>query len=306
MDSQRTQNIRTVSARLNSFHSAMYFSETVGRKYAEYGLEPGVEGNLAARSAPMGRVNAGVVSAAYYNYSHSFVASLIPKLWETVSPEDMIRARFEAVSAFMSELFDDREDIALLTEAATELATATAPVLANMDFSGRPLAAATADALAGHEPNTAFEQLWDVATIAREFRGDGHVSSLVTAGVPGIDALMLDVATGASFKPRAAQKTRGYTDEEWKGAQSRLAAAGLITVGEDDRGFDLPAITDAGRDLREQVEQLTDGTVAAAWSALADEEIEALVSPSRTLIKVLAQSGAFPASVFAQPAKKTS
>lgn len=306
MNSQRTQNIRTVSSRLNSFHSAMYFSETVGRKYAEHGLEPGVEGNLAARSAPMGRVNAGVVSAAYYNYSHSYLATQFPKLWDTVSPETMVQVRFDAVTAFMSELFDAREDIALLTEAATELATAMTPVLDNMDFSGRALARATTDALAAHTPKTAFEQLWNVATIAREFRGDGHVASLVTAGVPGIDALMLDVATGASFKPRAAQKTRGYTDEEWKAAQTRLAEAGLLTVGEDERGFDLPAITDAGRDLKEQVEQLTDGTVAAAWSALTDEEIEALVSPSRSLIKVLAQSGAFPSSVFVQPAKKTS
>lgn len=306
MNSQRTQNIRTVSSRLNSFHSAMYFSETVGREYAKHGLEPGVEGNLAGRSAPLGRVNARVVSAAYYNYSHAFLSTQFPKLWDTASPETMVQARFDAVAAFMAELFDSREDIALLTEAATQVATAVEPVLANMDFSGRVLAQATADALTAHKPNTAFERLWGVATIAREFRGDGHVASLVTTGVPGIDALMLDVATGASFKPRAAQKTRGYTDEEWKAAQSRLAEAGLITVGEDERGFDLPAITDAGRDLKEQVEQLTDGTVAAAWSVLSDEEIEALVSPSRSLIKVLAQSGAFPASVFAQPAKKTS
>lgn len=306
MNSQRTQNIRTVSSRLNSFHSAMYFSETVGAEYAKHGLEDGVEATLAARSAPLGRVNAGVVSAAYYNYSHAFLSTQFPKLWEKVSPETMVQARFDAVAGFMAELFESREDIALLTEAATELATAMTPVLAKMDFSGRVLAQATADALSAHTSSTAFEQLWVVATIAREFRGDGHVASLVTAGVPGIDALMLDVATGASFKPRAAQKTRGFTDEEWKSAQTGLAEAGLITVGADERGFDLPAITDAGRDLKEQVEQLTDGTVAAAWSALSDEEIEALVSPSRSLIKVLAQSGAFPATVFAQPAKKAS
>lgn len=306
MDSQRTKNIRTLSARINSFHSAMYFSETVGREYAKHGLEPGLEGNMAARSAPLGRVNAGVVSAAYYNYSPSFVASMIPKLWEKVSPEEMVQTRFDAVSAFMDELFASREDIALLTEAATELATALRPVLANMDFSGRALASATADAIAGHVASTAFERLWGVATVAREFRGDGHVASLVTAGVPGIDALMLDVATGASFRPRAAQKTRGFTDEEWALAQARLAEAGLITVGQDERGFDLPAITEEGQGLREQVEQLTDGTVIAAWSALADEEIEALLSPSRSLIKVVAQSGAFPATMFAQPAKKAS
>lgn len=304
MDNQRTTAVRTISARLNSFHSAMYFSQTVGAVYAEHGLEPGVEGNLAARSAPLGRVNPGVVSAAYYNYSPNFIAELLPRLWDTVTPEEMVGTRFDAVTAFMDEIFGGRDDIALLTEAATQLNEALQPVLAAMDFAGRTLAAATADAVGGHQGATAFERLWDTATIAREFRGDGHVASLVTAGVPGIDALMLDVATGASFRPRAAQKTRGYTDEEWQSAQARLAEAGLITVDRDDRGHDLPTLTEAGRELKEQVEKLTDGTVAAAWSVLDDDRLESLLSPSRTLIKVIAQSGAFPANVFAQPAKK--
>lgn len=304
MDSHRTSSIRTVSARLNSFHAAIYFSDTVGRAYAARGLEPGVEGNMAARSAPLGRANAGVVSAAYYNYSPAFVATLIPRLWGIVSPDDMVTTRFDAVAAFMDENYSTRDDIALLTEAATQLSTDLAPVLENMDFTGRALASATADAIAGHEPRTPFERLWDTATVAREFRGDGHVASLVTAGVPGIDALLLDVATGASFRPRAAQKTRGYTDEEWAAAQSRLAEAGLITIGQDERGHDLPAITEAGRELKEQVEVLTDGTVAHAWSVLSDEQIEALLTPSRSLIKVLAQAGAFPSTIFAHPEKK--
>src|SRR5699024_8198890 len=132
----------------------------------------------------------------------------------------------------------------------------------------------------------------------------GHVASLVTAGVPGIDALMLEVATGAGFRPRAAQKTRGYTDEEWQTAQARLAEAGLITTGEDDRGYDLPTITATGREQREQVGRLTEGTGASAWSVLDDARISALASVSRTLVKVIAQSGAFPTNVFAQPVRK--
>lgn len=202
MDPQRTKSIRAVSARLNSIHAAMYFSPTVGAEYAKYGLEPGVEGNLAARCAPLGRVSPGVVSACYYNYSPSFIADALPGVWERVSPEQMVRARFDAVAAYMDELFGDRDDIALLTEAATQLSEGLEPVLAAMDFAGRPLASATADTIGRHRANTVFEKLWDAATIAREFRGDGHVASLVTAGVPGIDALMLEVATGAGFRPR--------------------------------------------------------------------------------------------------------
>ncbi len=305
MTSQRTQNIRTLSARLNSFHSAVYFSEAVGEAYTRLGFETRMTANIGARCAPMGRVSHGVVAATFYNYSHSFIAAVVPEVWEKVSPEALIRARFDGVSAHLDTLFGERDDIALLTEAARELTTTLRPVIANMDFSGRALAAATAEVMAAHEPRTAFEQLWDLATVAREFRGDGHVASLVTAGVPGIEALLLDVATGASFRPRAAQRTRGYTDEEWRSAQGRLAGAGLITVEEDERGYDLPTITEAGRELKEQVEALTDATVRTAWEVLDDEQIEGLLSPSRTLTKVLAHSGVFPAKVFAQPSRKT-
>lgn len=306
MDMTRTQNIRTLSARLNSFHSSIYFSETVGRSYAELGLEPGVEANMAARSAPMGRVTAGVVAGTFSNYSPEFIATIVPRVWDIVSPDGMVSARFDAVSLYFDELFGTRDDIALLTEAATELTTALAPVRADLNFSGRALAAATAAAVDAHTPATAFEALWDTATVLREFRGDGHVAALVTAGVSGIEALLLDVATGAAFKPRAAQKTRGWSDEAWQSAQEGLAEAGLITLGTDDRGYPLPEITASGRQLKEEIEILTDGTVTAAWSALSDEQIAALVSPSRTLVKVFAQAGAFPASIFAQPAKKTS
>ncbi|KZE22949.1 SCO6745 family protein [Brevibacterium casei] len=306
MDSTRTQNIRTLSARLNSFHSSIYFSETVGRSFAELGLEPGVEANMAARSAPMGRVTAGVVAGTFSNYSPEFIATIVPRVWDVVSPDVMVSARFDAVSLYFEELFGTRDDIALLTEAATELTTTLTPVRADLDFSGRALAAATADAVDAHTPATAFEALWDTATVLREFRGDGHVAALVTAGVSGIEALLLDVATGAGFRPRAAQKTRGWSDEAWQSAQESLAEAGLITLGTDERGYPLPEITDAGRQLKEEIEILTDGTVTAAWARLSDEQIAALMSPSRTLVKVFAQAGAFPASIFAQPAKKTS
>lgn len=305
MVNERTSNIRTLSSRLNSLHSATYFSEAMGREYAKHGIEAGLPANMAARSAPLGRVNPGVVTATFYNYSPSFVASIVPAVWDTVSPETMVQARFDGVAVFLHEIYGAREDIALLDDAAGDLATSLSPVLDAMDFSGRALAAANFDVMKKHQPNTSFEALWDVATVAREFRGDGHVASLVATGMPGIDALLLDVATGASFKPRAAQRTRGYSDEEWTTAQARLAESELITVETDERGFDLPVITEAGRDLKAQVEELTDGTVAAAWSALDDEQIAALVPPSRTLIKVLAQSGAFPAKIFASPAKKT-
>src|SRR5699024_11987413 len=112
-----------------------------------------------------------------------------------------VRARVAAAPAYMDQRLADHDDLALLSEAATQLSEGLEPLLAAMDFAGRPLASATADTIGRHRANTVFEKLWDAATIAREFRGDGHVASLVTAGVPGIDALMLAVAAGAEFRP---------------------------------------------------------------------------------------------------------
>jgi hypothetical protein len=58
---------------------------------------------------------------------------------------------------------------------------------------GRPLFAAHAELPWPDEPHLV---LWHAQTLLREFRGDGPVAALVTAGIGGIEALLLHVGSG--------------------------------------------------------------------------------------------------------------
>jgi hypothetical protein len=70
------------------------------------------------------------------------------------------------------------------------------------------------------------------------------------------------------------QPVRGWTDEAWDGARSRLAARGWI--GADG------ALTSAGREAHAAVETATDWAASRSWARLGPEtaaEIAAVLTP---------------------------
>ena len=52
-------------------------------------------------------------------------------------------------------------------------------------------------------------------TLLREFRGDGHVATLLTAGVSGLEALVLFAAT-EKVDGEALRLTRGWASGPWR------------------------------------------------------------------------------------------
>ena len=68
---------------------------------------------------------------------------------------------------------------------AADLATTAARAIPGPD--GRPLYAAHADL---PWPEDAHLRLWHALTLLREYRGDGHIAALQTAGLSGLDALV--------------------------------------------------------------------------------------------------------------------
>ncbi|PRC57380.1 hypothetical protein C6A85_33855, partial [Mycobacterium sp. ITM-2017-0098] len=56
-------------------------------------------GYFAARSAPLGKVPADVVTAAVYNFTPERVAKALPAAWEIASPVDAIDAREKSAVA---------------------------------------------------------------------------------------------------------------------------------------------------------------------------------------------------------------
>ena len=67
------------------------------------------------------------------------------------------------------------------------------PVAAAADPTGRPLFAAN---VAVRPPDDPVGELWQLTTTLREHRGDGHIAAMVTEGITGLQAHLLQVADG--------------------------------------------------------------------------------------------------------------
>jgi hypothetical protein len=134
--------------------------------------------------------------------------------------------------------------------------------------------------------------MWHGVTLLREYRGDGHIAALVAAGLSGIEALVSHTATGKGFVPEFAMASRGWSQAEWDAAAAGLVARGLL--GGDG------ALTAAGQELRERVEQETDRMAEPPWARLGEERTEELAQIGKALTRTVAMAGAFPGTgVFA-------
>lgn len=242
-------------------HCVVYFAPEAAEAYREIGLKGYWMGYFGSRAAPLGPVSANVVQAIFYNFAPRMVQRSIPDAWTLAAPERIREARHGIADAVLRRLLDGA-DGALVEEAAS-LAQRYCSAL---PVEGRPLFAAHA---ALPWPNPAHMRLWHAATLLREHRADGHFGALLAAGIDGCEALVLQVGSGRvpgeTMKP-----LRGWTDEEWADASDRLRERGLL----DAAG----SAADAGRALRDQIEQTTDDLAAPRPSPLRDDELERLVA----------------------------
>ena len=75
-------------------------------------------------------------------------------------------------------------------------------------------------------PGDGLAGLWQAATVLREHRGDGHFAALAAADIDGCEAVVLRCCL--DLRREDMQPVRGWTDEAWDGALSRLATRGWI------------------------------------------------------------------------------
>jgi hypothetical protein len=129
-------------------------------------------------------------------------------------------------------------------------------VAGELDCSGRVLAAANAALL---DPGLSGPaRLWQAATLLREHRGDGHFAALTAADIDGCEALVL--RSCLDLRREDLQPVRGWTDEAWASALSRLADRGWVSAD--------GTLTDAGRNAHAAVEDATDRAAARPWARL--------------------------------------
>jgi hypothetical protein len=250
-------------------HAVTYFSPEARSAFEQAGLRGFWRGYFAGRAAPLGRADAAVVGASFFNFAPAFVGRAIPGVWALISPEQALRTRLTGAADALGRLLAGREAQAaasadLLWRAVGEL-----------DCAGRVLAAANV-ALPSPDGGSAdppgLARLWQAATVLREHRGDGHFASLAAADIDGCEAVVL--RCGLDLRREDMQPIRGWTDEQWAGAQARLAERGWAGPGGQ--------LTSAGRRAHAAVEAATDRAAARPWARLGAEaaaELAALLTP---------------------------
>ncbi|GGU38063.1 SCO6745 family protein [Nocardioides albus] len=272
-------NARRLWKLLEPIHAVGYFSPEPIALLKEAGYRGYWMGYFAARSAPLGVVPAEVVHAVFYNFAFSHVSRAIPDAWGFAPPEVAHAARRSgAVAALRRQLgpLADSDDLARAADLASRAAQAAS-------LEGRPLYAALRSFPVADDPLTL---LWDAATLLREHRGDGHVASLLTAGIGGRESHVFHaLATGIS--PSVYATSRNIHESEWDSLVSGLRARGLVTDSGD-------SLTDLGRETKVGIESRTDALAAAAYAALDPAEVDDLIEQLRPLTKSVLASGEIP------------
>ncbi len=262
---------------LEPIHGAIYFAAEVRDEYQSVGLDDRMTGYFASRSAPMGAVPAEVVIATFFNFDPGLVRRSMAGVWDRVAPSEVLAARLRGADRMIRTHADGFVDTAELAEAA-ELAR-TAALAACECPEGRPL-------FAGHTslgwPEEPHLVLWHAQSLLREFRGDGHIAALTAAGLDGCEALVTHAAAG-DVSADILRATRQRTGDDWLAAEERLRERGWLDS-------DL-AITELGRQQRDDIEARTDELAAAPYDAIGVDGCERLRSLCRPISQ--AMMGAF-------------
>lgn len=270
---------------LEPFHVLAYFSPDLQSAYSDTGLDF-YGWYMGARAAPMGQCDASVVAAAFFNFS----PTVVTPGWEAAKAVglDVVDARrYQMLDETLGRILGDRIDEPMIGELADRYAEKAAA----LPMGGRPLSAAWARST---PPTAPHVRLWHSIAIIREWRGDAHVAALVVSGLDRLEALVLHEAQhpDPALRRRVLGKklvmiTRGWSEDDWSAAVDSLAARGLVErteVGE--------AMTAAGAELYDHLEQLTDDAAAIAWSD--DPNAEDLLSATRPYVKAVIDSGVLP------------
>jgi len=259
-------------------HGMIYFTPHGPRAYEAIGITDRRMGYFASRSAAMGPVPAGVTIATFFNFNPAAVCRAIPAAWQIADPAAILDARLEAADRSLSQAWGDEIDSRQVREAA-RLARAAAE-RAGERPQGRPLFAAHSG-LAW--PETPHLVLWHAQSLLREYRGDGHVSLLLTAGLSGLEALIVHAATG-EIPGRALQTTREWSDEEWAAGVARVRERGWL---EDAAELKLNA---AGRAHRQSVEDRTDELAVYPYQAIGEDGCARLRDLVRPMVKAVVEA----------------
>ncbi|SEF16810.1 hypothetical protein SAMN05216533_7998 [Streptomyces sp. Ag109_O5-10] len=173
-----------------------YLADECKEELAALGHRGYWDGYFASRAAPLGRVPAHVVHAAFYSFADGEAARHIPRAWETIPPEASVAARQRGSVASLRRILGagsaDSPGLVRAADLTTKAAT-SAPAEGRVMYAGMRTLEVPGDPVA---------RLWHSATMLREHRGDGHIAALVGARIGGTEAHVLS-ALEQGIHPRS-------------------------------------------------------------------------------------------------------
>ncbi len=263
--------------RLEPVHAVTYFSPESRAAFDGLGYRGFWMGYFAGRSAPLGVVPTEVVTAVFYNFADTRVAKALPAAWKVASPDAALRAREDSAVAALRRY-------GLSDDGVSEAAELAAKAARSAPLDGRPLFAANA---ALPWPTEPLATLWHATTLLREQRGDAHVAVLTSSGLSGRECNVLHAAAGR-VPQEMIMRSRDYDEEQWRHYQDRLVTRGLL----DSHG----ALTDAGREFKQRLEDTTDEVALSALDGLDDAEVDRLFQTLTPITRAVVAAGDVPAA----------
>jgi hypothetical protein len=259
------------------YHAIVYYAPERPNHYEALGLKGGWMAYFAARSGALGEVPPAVVTACFYNFKHTMVERALPDAWRYTTPEQACAARLAVFDEAVRRLLGPRVESTAVAEAADLACEA----VRELPPYGRPL-------FAGHvslpRPSAPHQVLFWATAAMREYRGDGHNMALATAGVDGCEAHVL--MAGMGLVPPAQHSFRGWSEDDWQSAATRLRQRGWL-----DEGGHLTAL---GRRERGQIEEVTDRLGQPLLDGLGADRARRLVDLLTPLAAGIVTAGGVP------------
>ena len=254
-----------------------YFADECNEELAALGHRTYWDGYFASRAAPLGRVPAQVVHAAFYSFADGEAARHIPSAWETIPPEASVAARERGSAASLRRILGgelaDSPGLVRAADLTTKAAT-NAPTEGRVMYAGmRTLPV----------PSNPVARLWHSATMLREHRADGHVAALVGARIGGTEAHVLSALEHGIHPPESFGRLHHLPKKRLAAVMAGLRERGLVDT--DGR------FTDAGRETKHRIEALTDELAAPPYDALSPAELDELVAELEPITATLVAAG---------------
>jgi hypothetical protein len=250
-DGSASLQSRRLAMALEPVAGQVYFAAECHQRYEKLGFSPS-PGALAngvhlpdgpayftSRGSVMGQVPGELVAAAFAVFNPEVVVPAVSFGWSLCDAPAVCAARTDGATAQLVRILGEEPDgLGRVTELLARAVGSLRP-------EGRPLFSGL---LHLGLPGTPMGDMWRLADMLREYRGDSHTAAWISAGLNATEiGLLSELYWGLAM--RSYVRTRAWSDAQLDEAEEGLTSCGLLSGG---------AMTDQGRQLRESIENDTD------------------------------------------------